>query len=106
MASEKPNRNLSPWRKHHESEAGRLEVAMHSFIIRIWLEEMAYGAGSSKWRGSITHVPSGSQQYIQDLDSISAFIAGYLQQMGVKFSLFYRFRIWLIQHWLSARRKL
>ncbi len=106
MASEKNHKDFSPWRKDREAEAGLLEVAMHSFIIRIWLEELGGESQGSKWRGSITHVPSGSRQYIQDLDSISAFIAGYLQQMGVKFSLFYRFRIWLIQQWLSARRKL
>ena len=55
----------------------------HSFIIRIWLEETAADAESAKWRGSITHVPSGKRRYFEKMKDIKPFISPYLLQMGV-----------------------
>jgi hypothetical protein len=63
------------------------ESDTHPFIVKIWLEETAEEAGRATWRGHITHVPSGERRYIQDLDSISAFIAPYLEAMGVEVTL-------------------
>ena len=56
----------------------------HSFIIKIWLEESVEETGRAIWRGRITHVPSGKRQYIQHLDEIGAFIAPYVEAMGVR----------------------
>jgi hypothetical protein len=61
-----------------------LESNIHSFIIKIWLEETAEEVGQAIWRGHITHVPSGERRYLQDLDSIAAFIAPYLEAIGAK----------------------
>jgi hypothetical protein len=66
-----------------------------SFIVRIWLEETVEEAGAATWRGQITHVPSGERRYLKDLDEIVAFIAPYLEGMGVKFDLCWRVRQWL-----------
>ena len=55
------------------------ETAIHSFVVRIWLEEMVEETGQLRWRGHITHVPSNQRQYIEDLDEIKQFIARYLQ---------------------------
>lgn len=35
-----------------------------------------------KWRGHISHVSSGERRYLDDLDSIAAFIALYLEEMA------------------------
>ena len=56
------------------------ETAIHSFVIRLWLEEIAEETGEPWWRGHITHVPGNQRQYIEDLDEIKQFIVPYLQQ--------------------------
>jgi len=62
----------------------QFEATTHPFIVRIWLEESAAEAGQATWRGYVTHVPSGERRYIQTLDEIGAFIAPYLESMGVR----------------------
>jgi hypothetical protein len=56
---------------------------IQSFIVKIWLEETAEEAGIAVWRGHVTHVPSGKRRYIKELADVRAFIAPYLQRMGV-----------------------
>ena len=70
------------------------ESRIHSFLIRIWLEETAEESKRAKWRGHITHVPSGERRYLQDLNDIISFIQPYLARMGVKFTLAQRIRRW------------
>lgn len=59
------------------------DAIAQSFIIRIWIEESATRTQPAVWRGSVTHVPSGATEYIQDLSRIAAIIAPYLTEMGV-----------------------
>ena len=73
------------------------ESSTHSFIIKIWLEESAEEAGQARWRGHITHVPSGERRYLKNLDDIVAFIAPYLEGMGLKLGYWWRMRNWLRQ---------
>jgi hypothetical protein len=73
------------------------EAGEHSFIVRIWLEEIVQDTGRTVWRGSITHVPSGRQRYMQDLDQVATFMMSYLQEMGVKFGLRQRLKQWFAQ---------
>jgi hypothetical protein len=54
------------------------EFNTHAFVIKIWLEE------STRWRGHITHVPSGERHYIETLDEIDDFILPYLEKMGIQ----------------------
>jgi hypothetical protein len=61
-----------------------LEPYTHSFIVKVWLEETVEEAGRAKWRGHITHVPSGEKRYLEDLDEITTFITPYLEEMGVR----------------------
>jgi len=56
----------------------------HSFILKVWLEEDTQEAACATWRGQITHVNNGDQRYLQDLDEIRAFVAPYLEEMGIK----------------------
>jgi hypothetical protein len=60
------------------------EQEPQSFVLKIWVEETAEEAGQVKWRGHITHVPSHSRRYIQDLDDIVLFVAPYLERLGVR----------------------
>jgi hypothetical protein len=71
------------------------EVTIHSFIVRIWLEETPEEAGQAVWRGYITHVPSEERHYLKGLDDITAYIAPYLGEMGVKLKIGWRVRQWL-----------
>lgn len=58
------------------------EPYAHSFIVRVWLEEEVQETGQTKWRGHITHVPSGKRKYISELD-IDRFIIPYMRRLGV-----------------------
>jgi hypothetical protein len=69
----------------------------HSFIAKIWLEEGADQGRPATWRGTITHVPSGAQRYLQSLGDILAFIVPYVEEMGVKLAPYWRVRRWLEQ---------
>ena len=53
------------------------ESVTHSFVIRLWLEE----DNRAKWRGHITHVPSGTRQYVERLAEIIDFIEPYVDGM-------------------------
>ena len=84
----------------HEMRGDQPDPKFHSFIVRVWLEETRAEAGRATWRGSIIHVLSGKRRYIADLNEITAFIAPYLQAMGVKF----RWPL-SITNWLKRRKR-
>lgn len=72
-----------------------LEPHTHSFIVKIWLEEAVEEAAQAKWRGHITHVPSGERRYLKDIGDITAFLIPYLEKMGVNFNVWQRIRRWM-----------
>jgi hypothetical protein len=53
------------------------EPDIHSFVIKLWLEESGE-RGGVVWRGHITHVPSGERRHLKELDDINDFISTYL----------------------------
>ncbi|MCB0208139.1 MAG: hypothetical protein KDJ52_02340 [Anaerolineae bacterium] len=59
------------------------EMAIQSFVIKIWLEETVSETGQTLWRGHITHIPSKQRIYIDQLSEIIHFIIPYLEQMGI-----------------------
>ncbi|UCG26255.1 MAG: hypothetical protein JSW55_09825 [Chloroflexota bacterium] len=59
------------------------EDTIHSFIVRIWLEEPIIRADEAVWRGHITHVPSGEKHYLSRPDDILRFVKPYLEKVGV-----------------------
>ena len=75
------------------------EPAPQSFIVKIWIEETADESGEAAWRGHITHVPSGDRRYLHDLHGITAFIAPYLAEMGVRVPG----RLWRKRRWTGKR---
>ncbi len=82
-------------------EGDLLESHIHSFIVKIWLEEPANGAGDAVWRGRITHVPSEESRSLQNVEEIPAFVVPYLKSMGVKFRFGPRLADRL-RHWARA----
>lgn len=71
------------------------EFGIHSFIVKIWLEETVEEAGQATWRGVITHIPGGEQRYVKDLEEVLDLIKFYLEKAGVQFNLRWRVRRWL-----------
>lgn len=66
-----------------EAQSEPTESLSHSFIVKIWIEETAAEAGSTMWRGHITHVTTHARRYFEHLDQIPAFIAPYLQELDI-----------------------
>jgi hypothetical protein len=73
------------------------ESDVHSFIVKLWIEEASEGAGTADWRGYITHVPGGERHSLKDLSEITAFIIPYLEAMGVKVGMRRRIHRWFRQ---------
>lgn len=55
------------------------EESAHSFVIRIWLEEITSETNEPLWRGHITHVVSGKRQYFQQLNHLLPFIRSFMK---------------------------
>lgn len=60
------------------------ESRVHSFIVKIWLEEAEDETGTLSYRGYITHVPGGERRYFKRLSEIGDFIESYLETMGAR----------------------
>ena len=87
------NRNQSNVEPNEKSAATFSEEwHTHSFIVKIWLEETFEETGKARWRGHITHVPSGERRYLKDLTDIGIFILPYLDAMKVRSG--FRWRVW------------
>ena len=74
-----------------------LETTTHSFVLKVWLEETIEEAEETVWRGRITHVPSGENGYVKDLNEITLFISPFLESMGVKPTIRARMSRWAQQ---------
>jgi hypothetical protein len=81
------------------------EATTHSFIIKIWLEEVADETGDVTWRGHITHVPSGMRRYLRDLDDVTDFILIYLEAIGVRPRRLVRLRRWVRRTMMFRRAR-
>lgn len=58
------------------------ETRIHSFILKLWLETSPEET-RRRWRGYITHVPSGERRYVQTLAQVNDFVESYLDELGV-----------------------
>ena len=61
------------------------ETSVHSFVIRVWLEETIDEAEEPKWRGHITHVPSNQRRYFDSLEDIKPIVKSYLDKDGSRY---------------------
>jgi hypothetical protein len=55
------------------------EATLHSFIVKLSLEDTGDEAKQKSWHGYITHVPSGDRQYLRELTDILVFIKSYIE---------------------------
>jgi hypothetical protein len=69
----------------------------HSFIVKIWLEHAATNGEGATWRGSVTQVPGGERQNVNDLTEIGALMARHLKQLGVNLGMKWRIWLWLFR---------
>lgn len=60
---------------------------LHSFIVRIWLEECTSENACPIWRGSLTHVISGRRIHFHDIESLPGLIRPYLETNSVELQL-------------------
>lgn len=58
-----------------------MDVLVHSFVVRIWIEETAEETGRTLWRGDVTHAASKKRQRLSDLGQIAPFIKSYLKEI-------------------------
>lgn len=61
-----------------------------SFIIGFWVDESSEENAPARWRGQITHVPSGKMVYLQSFDGILNFILPFLEALGARVNGIYR----------------
>jgi hypothetical protein len=66
-------------------EEDRGETILHSFVVRLWLEEPGDRVRPAVWRGHVTHLPGGEQAYLSGLETLTAFVASFLRRVGSHF---------------------
>lgn len=67
-----------------EDEDADEPAAPLSFIIRFWVAQPPANDEPPRWRGQITHVPSGERRYLQSFAELQAFILSYLKVLNVE----------------------
>jgi hypothetical protein len=78
---------LKPKPPEGSGQDASAEFNVHSFVVKVWVEEEATKTSSAIWRGHITHVPGSEKRYLKNLDDIALFIQPYLEAMGIQFGL-------------------
>lgn len=78
------------------------ESKVHSFIVKLWLEEAGDETGA-RWHGYITHVPSAERRYLQELRDILSFVEPYVAEIGADVTRDSRARSWL-RSWTRRKR--
>jgi hypothetical protein len=80
--------------KPNEKAARNDEFNVHSFIVKVWIEEGANKDDDATWYGHVTRVPGGEQRYVRSLSEIGDFIRPYLKAAGIRFGLSARIKKW------------
>ena len=60
------------------------ESAIHSFVIRIWLEEAPTDGTPGVWRGSIVHLLDKNKVYFSNFEQLVAFIEMYMLKIEIE----------------------
>lgn len=66
----------------------------HSFVVKIWREEVRDPWHDVAWRGSVTHAESRERRYLESLPQVVTFLAPYVQQMGGSLDCATRLLVW------------
>jgi hypothetical protein len=69
------------------------EHPTHSFVMRIWIEQVARPGRPATWRGHITHVQSGDRRSVDSLAGIERFVGAHLAPSGIRVSVRDRLRL-------------
>lgn len=70
---------------------------VHSFIVRLSLEEVTGAERTTVWRGQVTHVPGGESRYFRNFDDLVDFIRFHIGLVGRG----RRGRLWqMLRRWL------
>lgn len=69
------------------------ERPTHSFVMRIWIEQVARPGRPATWRGHITHVQSGEHRGVDSFAGIQRFVGAHLAPAGFRPSI--RDRLWM-----------
>jgi hypothetical protein len=80
------------------------ESTVHSFIIKLWLEDAGGESDPLRWHGYITHVPSGARRYFKKLNEITDFIKQYVDGNDARIQRPSRLRDWLRRLILNPRQ--
>ena len=71
------------------------EATVHSFIIKLWLEDDEGHGKRTAWHGYITHVPTGARRYLQSLSDVTEFIKQHLDDNDARIHFKSRRSNWL-----------
>jgi hypothetical protein len=71
------------------------EATVHSFIVKLWLEDDDGEGKRTAWHGYITHVPTGARRYLQNLSDVTEFIRQHLDENDARNSFKSRKGNWL-----------
>jgi hypothetical protein len=63
-----------------EPSLSELPFRLHSFILKVWLEDTQGETGPLLWRGHITHIGSAAGQYVKSVEEVVRFIQAQLKQ--------------------------
>lgn len=70
------------------------ESKVHSFIVKLWLDEAGDTTRKVVWHGYITHVPDGERRYLKRLSEIVEFIKPHLDGGATETGLRARIQSW------------
>jgi hypothetical protein len=62
---------------------GDPESTTHTFVLKVWVEEIMEESNRARWRGRITHVLNGDYIYFEDLETLHNFIKTYLDKLNL-----------------------
>jgi hypothetical protein len=71
------------------------EASVQSFVLRIWQEEEVGDGRQVIWRGHITDIATGERRYVENIESIVAFLIPRFELLGVRVGLRWRVRTWM-----------
>ena len=81
------------------------ESTVHSFIVKLWLEDEGGENSRLRWHGYITHVPSGARRSFKKLSEVTDFIKQYVDGNDVQVRRRSGLRDWLRRFILSPTRQ-
>jgi hypothetical protein len=71
-------------------ENGIPREPVHSFIVKVFLEQREGRLKHTAWHGQVTHVPSGERRSVRNLADVCVVISRYLEAWGVRIQPLHR----------------